>query len=110
MLPAMLALVQQMRALVAANLSLYESADRAASATDRMVSYNTLKVSASELVVRATQTALRICGIQGYMEEGDFYLSRHLRDAHSAMVMVNDDRILGNLSSVVLGMPITREL
>jgi len=104
------ALVQQMRALVAANLSLYESADRAASATDRMVSYNTLKVSASELVVRATQTALRICGIQGYMEEGDFYLSRHLRDAHSAMVMVNDDRILGNLSSVVLGMPITREL
>lgn len=104
------AMVQQMRAVVAANLSLYEGGEGAASATDRMVSYNTLKITASELVVRATQTALRICGIQGYMEEGDYYLSRHLRDAHSAMVMVNDDRILGSLSSVVLGVPITREL
>lgn len=104
------ALVQQMRAMISANLALYESSDSRASATDRMVSYNTLKVGASELVVRATNVALRICGIQGYMEEGEFYLSRHIRDAHSAMVMVNDDRILGSLSSVVLGMPITRDV
>ena len=104
------ALVQQMRAMIAANLDLYEGAGGSTSATDRMVSYNTLKVGASELVVRITNVALRICGIQGYMEEGDFYLSRHIRDAHSAMVMVNDDRILGNLSSVVLGTAITRDV
>lgn len=104
------ALVQQMRAMIAANLALYEGASCSASATDRMVSYNTLKVGASELVVRITDVALRICGIQGYMEEGEFYLSRHIRDAHSAMVMVNDDRILGSLSSVVLGVPITRDV
>lgn len=104
------ALVQQMRGMIAANLSLYEGQHPGASATDRMVSYNTLKVGAAELVVRATNIALRICGIKGYMEEGEFYLSRHLRDAHSATVMVNDDRILGSLSSVVLGMPITRDV
>jgi acyl-CoA dehydrogenase len=75
-----------------------------------MVSYNALKVGASELVLRITDIALRICGIQGYMEEGEFYLSRHIRDAHSAMVMVNDDRILGSLSTVVLGVPLTRDV
>ncbi len=104
------AMVHQMRALIAANLSLYEADDSQTSTTDRMVSYNTLKVSASALVIRVTEIALRICGIQGYMEDGEFYLSRHIRDAHSAMVMVNDDRILGSLSSVVLGMPITRDV
>ena len=104
------AMVHQMRALIAANLSLYEADDSQTSTTDRMVSYNTLKVGASALVIRVTEIALRICGIQGYMEDGEFYLSRHIRDAHSAMVMVNDDRILGSLSSVVLGMPITRDV
>ena len=103
-------LVQQFRAMLASNIALYEGGESKASATDRMVSYNALKVGASELVLRITDISLRICGIQGYMEEGEFYLSRHIRDAHSAMVMVNDDRILGNLSSVVLGMPLTRDV
>lgn len=100
--------VQQMRALVSSNLSLYENAS--GTAIDRMVSYNALKVGASEMVLRTTQIALRICGIQGYMEEGDSYLSRHIRDALSAMVMVNDDRLLGNISTMALGMPITRDV
>ncbi len=104
------ALVQQMRGMLAANVALYEDGMSQASGLDRMVSYNALKVSASKLVVRITDIALRICGIQGYMEEGEFYLSRHIRDAHSAAVMVNDDRILGNMSSVVLGAPLERDI
>ena len=104
------ALVQQMRGMLAANVALYEDGVSQASGLDRMVSYNALKVGASELVVRITDIALRICGIQGYMEEGEFYLSRHIRDAHSAAVMVNDDRILGNMSSVVLGAPLERDI
>jgi acyl-CoA dehydrogenase len=75
-----------------------------------MVSFNALKVSAAALVLRVTETALRICGFQGYMEEGEFYLSRHIRDAHSAMVMVNDDRILASLSTVALGCALERDL
>ncbi|WP_022981211.1 acyl-CoA dehydrogenase family protein [Ideonella sp. B508-1] len=104
------ALVQQFRGMLAACMALYEDADGPETATERMVSYNTLKVGASELVVRVTDIALRICGIQGYMEPGEFYLSRHIRDAHAAAVMVNDDRILGSLSSVVLGVPLRRDL
>lgn len=104
------ALVQQFRGMLAACMALYENADGPETATERMVSYNALKVGASDLVVRITDIALRICGIQGYMEPGDFYLSRHIRDAHAAAVMVNDDRILGSLSSVVLGVPLNRDL
>lgn len=104
------AMVQQMRGMLAANVALYEDGRSQASGLDRMVSYNALKVGASELAVRVTDVALRICGIQGYMEEGEFYLSRHIRDAHSAAVMVNDDRILGNMSSVVLGAPLERDI
>ena len=103
-------LVQQMRALVSSSLSIYEGTAARGSASDLMVSYNALKVGASELVIRVTNLALRICGINGYMEEGEFYLSRHIRDAHAAMVMVNDDRILGSMSSVALGMSITRDV
>lgn len=103
-------MVQQFRAMLSTNIALYEDGAGGTSAIDRMVSYNALKVGASELVLRITDIALRICGIQGYMEEGEFYLSRHIRDAHSAMVMVNDDRILGSLSTVVLGVPLTRDV
>lgn len=105
------ALVQQFQAMLAANLSLYESEPARATAHERMVGYNALKVGASELVVRITDIALRICGIQGYMDDtGPYYLSRHVRDAHSAMVMVNDDRILGNIAPVALGVPLGRDV
>ncbi|WP_295545624.1 acyl-CoA dehydrogenase family protein [uncultured Pseudacidovorax sp.] len=103
-------LVQQFRGTLAACMALYEDVEGPQTATERMVSYNALKVGASELVVRVTDIALRICGIQGYMEPGEFYLSRHIRDAHAAAVMVNDDRILGSLSTVVLGVPLNRDL
>lgn len=104
------ALVQQMRGLISSNLAIYENGPPEDGSVDRMVSYNALKVSASEWVVRVTDIALRICGITGYMDDGDFYLSRHIRDAHSAMVMVNDDRILGNIATVALGLPLSREI
>jgi acyl-CoA dehydrogenase len=104
--------IQQLRAHICASLTLYETPATAPGACDasRMVSFNALKVSAAALVLRVTEAALRICGFQGYMEEGEFYLSRHIRDAHSAMVMVNDDRILASLSTVALGCALERDL
>jgi acyl-CoA dehydrogenase len=46
--------------------------------------------------------ALLICGIYGYKNDTDFSLGRHLRDAHSAAVMVSNDRILGHTASLLL--------
>jgi acyl-CoA dehydrogenase len=55
---------------------------------------NNLKVSSSQQVVDIVGRALLICGIAGYRNDSKFSLSRHLRDAYGAALMVNNDRIL----------------
>ena len=55
---------------------------------------NNLKVSSSQRVVEIVGRALVICGIAGYRNDSKYSLSRHLRDAHGAALMVNNDRIL----------------
>jgi acyl-CoA dehydrogenase len=54
---------------------------------------NNLKVSSSELVVDIVTAALRICGTTGYRNDSRFSVVRHLRDAHSAALMIGNDRI-----------------
>ena len=54
---------------------------------------NNLKVSCSQRIVEIVGKALLICGISGYRNDSKFSLSRHLRDAYGAALMVNNDRI-----------------
>lgn len=54
---------------------------------------NTLKLNSSKNVVALVTEALGICGIQAYKNNGPFSLGRHLRDAHSSVMMVHNDRI-----------------
>jgi acyl-CoA dehydrogenase len=63
---------------------------------------NNLKVSASELVVDIVTRAMRVCGISGYKNDSPFSVGRQLRDAHSAALMINNDRILGTNASLLL--------
>lgn len=60
------------------------------------ISVNSLKLSASTLVVDIVGRAMLICGIAGYRLDSPYSLGRLLRDAHGAAVMVNNDRILAN--------------
>jgi acyl-CoA dehydrogenase len=55
---------------------------------------NNLKVSSSQRVVEIVGRAMLICGISGYRNDSKFSLSRHLRDAYGAALMVNNDRIV----------------
>lgn len=71
-------------------------------AIDFMVAINTLKVSASTLVVDIVGQALLVCGIQGYREDSSYSMGRLLRDSHGAAVMVNNDRIAGNTAQLAL--------
>ncbi len=57
---------------------------------------NALKIGASERVTDIVTAALRIVGIAGYAATGPMSISRHLRDAHGAAVMVSNDRLLQN--------------
>jgi acyl-CoA dehydrogenase len=63
---------------------------------------NGLKVAASRLVVEVVSQALAICGIAGYRNDSPYSLGRHLRDAHGAGLMVNNDRIYGNTAQMLL--------
>lgn len=91
---------QQFSDLVAASAARF---DAAASAQEESMSgmgfslaMNNLKVTASTLVVDLVNRAMLICGIAGYREDSQYSLGRHLRDAHGAAVMVNNDRIMNN--------------
>lgn len=54
---------------------------------------NNLKLSCSRRIVEIVNEAMLICGIAGYRNDSPFSLSRQLRDAHGAAIMVNNDRI-----------------
>ncbi len=61
---------------------------------------NNLKVTTSQLIVDVVSRALLICGIQGYRNDSKHSLGRHLRDAYGAALMVNNDRILLQSSTI----------
>lgn len=67
---------------------------------------SSLKVVVSEEVVDVVTEALRAIGIAAYRDDGEYGLGRHLRDAHSAWLMINNDRIRqsnADLLSVIKG-------
>jgi acyl-CoA dehydrogenase len=61
---------------------------------------NNLKVTSSQLVVDIVSKAMLICGIAGYRNDSKTSLCRQLRDAYGAALMVNNDRILGQSSTM----------
>jgi len=66
---------------------------------------NNLKLSCSQRVVEIVGEALLICGISGYRNDSKFSLSRHLRDAYGAAIMVNNDRIAKLSATLLLTQP-----
>lgn len=97
--------LQLMRANVEDCMQQY---DEAAGKPDALTSLsfairmNNLKVGSSEMALKVVDHALLVCGINGYRNDSKFSLGRHLRDAHSARLMVSNDRILGNVANMLL--------
>lgn len=95
---------QQMKALVVAGIDRYE---RARSDADELtsigfgVAMNAIKLSASQGVCEIVQAAFLICGILGYRNDSPYSLARAMRDALSSPIMINNDRILGNVSNLL---------
>ena len=65
------------------------------------IAMNNLKISASETMLEIISEAMMICGIYGYRNDTPHSLGRLLRDALSAPIMINNDRILGNTSNLL---------
>jgi acyl-CoA dehydrogenase len=95
----------KLRAVITANVDTYsahEHDERALSSLDFQSQINLLKVEASELAVETVMSAMRACGLSGYRNDGDFSVGRHLRDVLSAPIMINNERILGNIATASL--------
>jgi acyl-CoA dehydrogenase len=96
--------LNKMRSLVLSGIERYETARDdadALSAMDFVVAMNALKISSAQMVESIVSDAFLICGIHGYRNDSPFSLARHLRDALSAKIMINNDRILGNTSNLL---------
>ena len=66
------------------------------------VAMNNVKLGASEIALDIVTTAMRVCGIGGYRNDGPFSIGRHLRDVMSAQLMISNDRIRANTSNLLL--------
>jgi acyl-CoA dehydrogenase len=103
-LAELLARLQQFKALVVAGLDRYERARDDADELSSMgfvVAMNSIKIAASQNVGEIVSQAFLICGIQGYRNDSPSSLTRLMRDALSAPIMINNDRILGNTSNLL---------
>ncbi len=100
--------LRTLRSLIATSLRRFEAADAAVLETiDFQTGLNLLKVNASELAVATVMGAMQTCGLSGYRNDGEFSIGRHLRDILSSPIMINNDRILANVTTATLvsGMP-----
>ncbi len=97
--------LQLMRGLILLGIDRLEHAQRDPSLLESagfLIDMNTLKISASEAVVGILNRAMLVCGINGYRNDTPYSLGRLMRDAHSAPIMINNDRILANTANLVL--------
>jgi acyl-CoA dehydrogenase len=63
---------------------------------------NNLKASASRLAPEIVTRALAVCGMSGYRCDSPYALGRHVRDAHSAALMISNDRVLSANAAMLL--------
>jgi acyl-CoA dehydrogenase len=106
-------LLQMMQARLAVALNAARAAHRAREAgpgADAPLSamlhfasdMNTLKTSISTTALQVVQEVLMIVGMAGYKNGTEYSVGRHLRDLHSAPLMINNDRIAQNTASLLL--------
>jgi acyl-CoA dehydrogenase len=97
--------LRALRGQVASALQRFEAAGSNAEvleSLDFQTAMTLLKVNNSELSIETVMSALRACGLSGYREEGEFSVTRHLRDVLSSMIMINNDRILANATNAAM--------
>jgi acyl-CoA dehydrogenase len=94
-----------MRATVGSGLAEYERHQHEVdelSGFGFAVRMNNLKVTASRMAPEIVARALGVCGVSGYRCDSPYSVGRHLRDAHSAALMISNDRVLAANASMLL--------
>ncbi len=63
---------------------------------------NNLKAVAARMAPEIVARALGVCGVSGYRCDSPYAVGRHLRDAHSAALMISNDRVLAANAAMLL--------
>jgi acyl-CoA dehydrogenase len=98
-------MLQLMHARLTMALDSYAQARQSESLSETMAfasDMNLLKTSVSTTAIAVVGQVLMICGMAGYKNGTPFSVGRHLRDLHSAPLMINNDRIAANTASLLL--------
>lgn len=98
-------MLQLIKSALRTAINRYETAIRSPDELTTMsfaLDMNNLKIGVSNLTVDVVREAMMVCGIMGYKNDTPYSLGRHLRDALSAPLMINNDRIAGNTSNLLL--------
>ena len=66
------------------------------------VAMNNIKVATSQTAIEIVNKAMMVCGIAGFRNDTPYSVGRQYRDILSAQVMINNDRIFGNTSTMLL--------
>ncbi len=96
--------LEMIRATVLAAVKQYEATRSDLStpmSTGDSLRISLLKTSVSVAVRRIVVDCLEICGIAGYRNDTPYSVGRHLRDTHSAALMVHNERILTNMGRLL---------
>lgn len=98
-------LLSLMKSSIVAAIARFENAKLANDELNSIgfaIDMNNLKVSASQLLNDIVRESMMVCGIMGYRNDSPYSLGRQMRDAMSAPLMINNDRISGNTAALLL--------
>jgi acyl-CoA dehydrogenase len=105
--------LRALRTMVASALNRFETAaadENELESLDFQNSMNLLKVNTSELAIATVMSAMQAGGLAGYRNDGEFSVSRHLRDILSSSLMINNERILASAAHASMLLEVPRTL
>ena len=97
--------LQMMKSMARAGLHRFELAQNN---PDELTSFgfavamNNVKVATSQIAVEIVNKAMLVCGIAGFRNDTPFSIGRQYRDILSAQILINNDRLFGNTSNMLL--------
>ena len=97
--------LQMMKSMARDGLQRFESAQSTPDELTSMgfaVAMNNIKVATSQIAIEIVNKAMIVCGIAGFKNDTPYSIGRQYRDILSAQLMINNDRIFGNTSTMLL--------
>jgi acyl-CoA dehydrogenase len=97
--------LQEMKSVIVQGIAAYERAklrEDELSSVAFSITMNNVKIVTSQSAADIVRHVMQINGIYGYRNDSPYSVARHMRDALSAAIMINNDRILSNTSGLLL--------